>query len=164
MRRSVTAPLLAALTSCALVLALVPALAQSPTTAQAVLPKEHLTVVSKDGQHHEFDVEVATTEQQQETGLMFRPAVPADGGMLFVWPGVQQSNMWMKNTLVPLDMVFIDRDGTIHHIAEDTVPRSLAVIDSDGPVAATLELQGGITQKLDIRVGDKVVARQFGGS
>ena len=144
------------------VLAAAPALAQ--TAAQPVLPKEHLTILSRDGQRHEFDVELATTEQQQETGLMFRPTVPADSGMLFVWPGVQVSNMWMRNTVAPLDMVFIDRDGTIHHIAEDTVPQSLAVIDSHGAVAATLELQAGITRKLDIRVGDKVVARQFSGS
>ncbi len=137
--------------------------ADSAAAAQPELAKEHLSIVGRDGTRHEFDVEVATTGQQQETGLMFRPTVPAAGGMLFDWGDVRESQMWMKNTLAPLDMVFIERDGTIHHIAENTVPRSLAVIDSHGAVAATLELQAGITQKLDIRVGDKVVARQFGG-
>jgi uncharacterized membrane protein (UPF0127 family) len=72
--------------------------------------------------------------------------------------------MWMRNTLVPLDMVFINADGTIRSIAENTVPRSLAVIDSRGAVRATLEVAGGTTEKLNIRVGDKVQQRIFGNA
>ncbi len=133
-----------------------------PTGPQPVLPKERLVIVTHDGKRHGFDVEVARTPQQQETGLMFRTSVPADGGMLFVWPQPQESEMWMKNTLAPLDMVFIEADGTIRHIAEDTVPHSLAIIDSRGTVAATLELQGGITAKLGIVPGDRVLGKPFG--
>ena len=70
--------------------------------------------------------------------------------------------MWMRNTLVPLDMLFIAADGRIHRIAERTVPLSLATIDSRGPVRATLELRGGITAERDIRVGDRVLHRMFG--
>jgi uncharacterized membrane protein (UPF0127 family) len=99
---------------------------------------------------------MAVTPAQQETGLMFRREVPADHGMLFVWDVPREVPMWMKNTLVPLDMVFIGPDGKVIHIAEDTVPQSLAQISSGGAVKATLELQAGITEKLDIRVGDKV--------
>lgn len=136
--------------------------AQDVTKAQPVLPREKLVIVTHDGKRHDFMVEMADTPAQQEVGLMWRTAVPADGGMLFDWGIARRSQMWMRNTLVPLDMVFIAQDGTIAAIAEDTVPRSLAIIDSGKPVRATLELQGGITRKLDIRVGDKVESKLFG--
>jgi len=142
------------------------ALAQSPdpTGPQPTLPKEKLVIVTKDGSKHAFDVELAATPKQQETGEMFRKSVPENGGMLFVWDTPKQSEMWMKNTLVPLDMVFIKPDGTIDSIAEDTVPRSLKIVASHGPVLATLELAGGVTAKLNITVGDKVEAKQFGNA
>jgi uncharacterized protein len=104
---------------------------------------------------------MALKPEQQITGLMFRPTVPPDGGMLFDWGTPRESQMWMKNTLSPLDMVFINADGTIRSIVENTVPQSLAVIDSRGPVLATLELAAGTTARLNIRVGDKVTQRIF---
>ncbi len=134
-----------------------------PTGPQAKLPTEQLTIISDDGKHHVFTVEVAATEQEQDTGLMFRPVVPAGTGMLFPWPQPQVSEMWMKNTIAPLDMVFIGADGTIKAIAENTVPYSLRTISSGVPVLATLELQAGITAAENINVGDKVIAKQFGG-
>lgn len=155
-------PLIAALAFAPLAVPLAARAQAEPTGPQPVLPKERLVIVTHDGKRHAFDVEVAGTPQQQVTGLMFRTSVPADGGMLFVWPQPQESEMWMKNTLVSLDMVFIEADGTIRHIAEDTVPHSLAIIDSHGKVSATLELQGGITAKLGIVPGDKVLGKPFG--
>jgi uncharacterized membrane protein (UPF0127 family) len=136
---------------------------EDPTGPKPTLPSEPVTIVSQDGARHVFTAEVAETPQQQETGLMFRPAVPADHGMLFPWPQPHVSEMWMKNTMVPLHMVFIGADGTIKAIAEDTVPNSLKVISSGVPVLATLELQGGITAALNIDVGNRVIAKQFGG-
>jgi uncharacterized protein len=136
---------------------------EEPAGPQPKLPSERLTIVTRSGQRHVFDVEVARTREQQMTGEMFRTGVPPDGGMLFVWPAPQESQMWMKNTLVPLDMVFIAADGTIRSIAENTVPQSLRIIDSGGPVLATLELAGGTTARLGITVGDKVLAPQFQG-
>ena len=133
-----------------------------PTQPQPTLPTEKLVIVTKAGQSHSFTVEMALTPEQQEIGEMFRPTVPDDGGMLFDWGSVHQSQMWMKNTLASLDIVFINADGTIRAIAENTVPRSLAVVDSRGPVRATLELAAGVTAKLDIRVGDTVQHRIFG--
>ena len=127
-----------------------------PTGPQPKLPTEPLTIIGDDGKSHHFTVELPVTVQQQDTGEMFRTSIPPDAGMLFVWPQPEVSEMWMKNCPVPEDMVFIGDQGTITHIAEDTVPYSLANIGSGGPVRATLELQGGITEKLDIRVGDKV--------
>jgi uncharacterized membrane protein (UPF0127 family) len=136
---------------------------EDPTGPQPKLPTESLIIVSDDGKSHVFTVEVAETEQQQDTGLMFRPEVPANTGMLFPWAQPQVSEMWMKNTISPLDMVFIGADGTVKAIAENTVPYSLRTISSGVPVLATLELQAGITAAEDINVGDKVIAKQFGG-
>jgi uncharacterized membrane protein (UPF0127 family) len=132
-----------------------------PTGPQPTLPREKLVIVTRDGVHHDFSVERATTVEQQMTGLMFRPTVPEDGGMLFDWGAERQSEMWMKNTPASLDMLFIGPDGTIRRIAEHTVPQSLAVIDG-GPARATLELAAGTAERLDIRVGDKVLAAEFG--
>ena len=140
------------------------ALAQMPDTtkAQPELPKEKLVIVTRDGVRHDFMVEMALQPDQQTVGLMFRPTVPADGGMLFDWGAPRDSTMWMRNTVAPLDMLFINADGTVHHIAEDAVPQSLATIPSGGPVRATLELAAGTVKRLGIRVGDKVEQRVFG--
>jgi uncharacterized membrane protein (UPF0127 family) len=131
---------------------------------QPELPKEKLVIITRDGARHEFNVEMALTPQQQTVGLMFRPTVAPDGGMLFDWVTPHSSQMWMRNTISPLDMVFINADGTIRSIVENTVPESLAVIDSRGPVRATLELAAGTTAKLNILVGDKVEQRIFGNA
>jgi uncharacterized membrane protein (UPF0127 family) len=93
---------------------------------------------------------------------MFRPTVPDGTGMLFDWGVPRESQMWMRNTVSSLDMLFINQDGTIRSIAEHTVPQSLAIIDSHGPVRATVEITAGAAEKLDIRVGDKVEQRLFG--
>jgi uncharacterized membrane protein (UPF0127 family) len=138
--------------------------APEPTGPQPELPKERLVIVGHGGPDHVFNVEMALTQDQQVTGEMFRTTVSEDGGMLFDWGFPRQSQMWMRNTLVSLDMVFINPDGTIRTIAEDTTARSLAVIDSRGPVRATLELAGGTTSRLDIRVGDTVKQRIFGNA
>ncbi len=142
------------------------ALAQppEPTGPQPELPKEKLVIVTRDGASHVFDVEMATTDEQQTTGEMFRTKTTQGGGMLFDWGFPRASQMWMKNTLVPLDMIFINADGKIRSIAENTVPQSLAVIDSHGPVRATLEVAAGTTAKLGIRVGDTVHQRIFGNA
>jgi hypothetical protein len=135
-----------------------------PTGPQPKLPTEKLTIIADNGKHYVFTVEMALTTQQQDTGLMFRKSVPADTGMLFPWSQPQVSEMWMKNTIVPLDMVFIGADGTIKALAENTVPYSLRAISSGVPVIATLELQAGVTATDDISVGDKVIAKSLGGS
>ena len=147
-------------------LALVPGIAQAQDTskAQPELPKDKLAIITKDGVHHDFQVEMAVTPAQQTVGLMFRPTVPEDGGMLFDWGAPQQSNMWMRNTVAPLDMVFINGDGTIRRVVEDAVPQSLAIIDSRGPVRATLELAAGTAKRLGIRAGDKVETKVLGNA
>lgn len=138
--------------------------AQAQTGPQPELPKERLVIVTRDGQRHELNVEMALTPEQQTVGEMFRTSVPPDGGMLFDWGREQESTMWMRNTLVPLDMLFIRADGTVRRIAENTVPESLAIIPSGGPVRATLEVAGGTARRLGIHVGDKVLHRTFGSA
>ena len=149
-------------------LATVPAIALAqgaePTWPQPELPKEKLVIVTRDGTQHAFDVEMALTSQQQIVGEMFRPRIPEDGGMLFDWKTPRESSMWMRNTLAALDMIFINADGSIRSIAENTVPESLATIDSRGPVRGTLEVAAGTAARLNIRVGDKVRQRIFGNA
>ncbi|MDD2795557.1 DUF192 domain-containing protein [Acidocella sp.] len=154
-----------AFTMAAVLLAAGAAHAQSddPTGPQPKLPTESLTIAGADGQRHVFTVELPVTQQQQDTGEMFRTSIPADAGMLFMWPHPEMQAMWMKNCPVPEDMVFIGADGIIKSIAEMTVPYSLTPISPGVPVLATLELQGGITAALNINVGDRVIAKQFGG-
>ncbi len=127
------------------------------TGPQPTLPTAPLTIIGADGTAHRFQVEIARTKAEQTIGLMFRRSVAADGGMLFPWPKPIISRMWMKNTLVPLDMVFIGADGRIDSILTNTVPHSLRVLSSHGKVIATLELAGGTTARLGITVGDKVI-------
>jgi uncharacterized membrane protein (UPF0127 family) len=138
--------------------------APEPTGPQPELPKEKLTIAGHGGPEHVFNVEMALSQDQQTVGEMFRTNVAEDDGMLFDWGFPRSSQMWMRNTLVSLDMVFINADGTIRAIVENTTPRSLAVIDSRGPVRATLELAAGTTARLDIRVGDVVKQRIFGNA
>ncbi|HKM62675.1 MAG TPA: DUF192 domain-containing protein [Acidisphaera sp.] len=133
------------------------------TKPQPELPKEKLTIITRDGKRYEFNVEMALTDAQQTVGLMWRPSVPPDGGMLFDWKAPRRSQMWMRNTIAPLDMVFIKEDGTIGAIAENTVPQSMAIIDSRIPVRATLEVAAGTAAKDNIRVGDKVESPIFTG-
>jgi uncharacterized membrane protein (UPF0127 family) len=155
-------PLFAALGLMAIPLA-APARAQPGIDRpQPKLPTERLVILARDGKRHDFEVEMAISPDHQMIGLMFRPTVAAQEGMLFDWGVPRESSMWMRNTLAPLDMVFIAADGRVHRIAERTVPLSLTPIDSRGPVRATLELQAGITERLDIRVGDRVLHRLFG--
>ena len=129
---------------------------------QARLPTEPLVILTRDGRRLTFTVEMAIRPEQQMIGLMFRPEVKDDEGMLFDWGSPRESSMWMRNTISSLDMVFIAEDGRIHRIAERTVPQSLATVSSHGPVRATLELAAGVTERMNIRVGDRVLHPLFG--
>jgi uncharacterized membrane protein (UPF0127 family) len=124
-------------------------------------PTSELWVESGDQRHH-FAIEVAETPAQVTRGLMFRAELADDAGMLFDYDPPQRVSMWMKNTLIPLDMLFVDERGVIGRIAAWTTPLSLKPIPSGGPVRAVIELKGGITQQLGIKVGDTVVHSIFG--
>jgi uncharacterized protein len=104
-----------------------------------------------------FTVEVAGTVAEQAKGLMFRTALADDVGMIFPFPQPRPASFWMKNTVIPLDIIFVRSNGTIESIAENTVPYSTDPVVSGEPVAAVLELRGGLTAELGIAAGDTVV-------
>ena len=103
-----------------------------------------------------FSVEMAISAQQQSQGLMFRRSMAADAGMLFDYRIPQRISMWMKNTYIPLDMIFIGSDGKVINIAERTIPQSETVISSKGRARAVLEVNGGTASRLGIKPGDQV--------
>lgn len=109
---------------------------------------------------HRFTVEVARTADQQARGLMFRSALAPDVGMIFPMNPPRVASFWMKNTLIPLDMIFVRADGTIARIAAQTVPYSLDPVESGEPVAAVLELAGGRAAELGIAEDDRVSWRK----
>ena len=125
--------------------------------------REVLTLVTERGRH-EIRVEVAETEQAKALGLMFRTEVPAGTGMLFPYDEPHEITMWMRNTYVSLDMIFIRADGIVHRIAENTEPMSEDIIASRGNVSAVLELAAGEARRLGLKPGDRVEFRTFGGS
>lgn len=109
-----------------------------------------------------FDVEIADTPARQALGLMYRTELPERTGMLFPYPAAREITMWMRNTYIPLDMVFIRADGTVHRIADMTEPHSEEVIASKGAVTAVLEIAGGSARKLGLKASDTVRHRHFG--
>lgn len=121
---------------------------------------EPLDVVTARGVFH-FEVEVADTDATREKGLMFRKSVAADRGMLFDFKAPRPVAFWMKNTLVPLDMLFIAPDGHIVSIARGAVPLSEAPIPSGGTVLGVLELRGGRAAEMGAEPGDQVRERIF---
>jgi uncharacterized membrane protein (UPF0127 family) len=123
---------------------------------------EQAEIVTKNGVKV-FQVEIATTEPERQRGLMYRKSVPEGTGMLFDFDREQVVVMWMKNTYVPLDMIFIRANGTIARIAENTTPLSEARIYSGPPVKGVLEVAAGTARKYGIAVGDKVSHRFFSG-
>jgi len=117
--------------------------------------KSELTIDTAGGKQH-FTIEEAKTPQQMTQGLMYRRSMPADAGMLFEYEHPQPAAFWMKNTLIPLDMLFIGADGAVLDIHERAVPLSLDPIGTDEPVLAVLELNGGAVSRLGIKRGDRV--------
>lgn len=156
--RAPLGPVVAALA----VLAFVSALAFSTLPARAQPALEPLVIVSGEARH-EFQVEIADTPESRARGLMFRRSMPADHGMLFDFERVAPVSMWMRNTYISLDMLFIAEDGRIVRIARDTEPLSERTIPSGEPVLSVLELNASTTRRLGIEAGDRVEHRLFAG-
>jgi len=133
--------------------------ATGPT--RGAFPASELQIQTQSGLQR-FSVELALTPEQQALGLMYRSELPADAGMLFVHPEERPVHMWMKNTLIPLDMLFLAGDGTIVRIAEQTEPLSTRTISSGEPVKGVLELRGGTAHRLGIECGDRVLHPALG--
>lgn len=129
----------------------------------AALPIANISIDTARGRTA-FKVEVAGDHDSQEKGLMYRKKMPANEGMLFDFHRPVMTAFWMKNTILPLDIIFIRPDGTISSIAADAVPFSEASIPSSEPVRAVLEINAGRAKALDIEPGDKVRAAIFQGA
>jgi uncharacterized membrane protein (UPF0127 family) len=132
-----------------LILALV---ASVPASAEGL---ESLQIVTASGAHT-FKVEIAADDETRERGLMNRRFMPADHGMLFEFPDTAPVSFWMKNTYIPLDMIFISASGTVTHIVANAEPLSERIIPSGPPCRAVLELNGGVAASIGLAVGDKV--------
>ncbi len=122
---------------------------------------EELNISTSNGDNVTYLVELARTPSQMRRGLMFRDSLPGNQGMLFVHEPERQAAMWMRNTILSLDMIFIDRNGEIVFIEENTEPFSLETISAGVPVRAVLELNAGQVQKHQITVGDRVLHPVF---
>ncbi len=115
-----------------------------------------LWLVTGAGQETPIDIEIAEEPQEKALGLMFRTELPDGKGMLFPYENPREVTMWMRNTYIPLDMVFIRADGVVHRIESRAEPLSDRVISSQGPVAAVLELPAGAAERLGLKPGDRV--------
>ncbi len=122
--------------------------------------KSELAIKTAKGKF-KFDIELAISGPQQSQGLMFRRSLAADAGMLFDYRTPQFISMWMKNTYIPLDMIFIGQDGKVINIAERTIPHSEMVISSKSHARAVLEVNGGTASRLGIKPGDQVLHAIF---
>lgn len=144
-----------------IVFAAVMALLAATVTNAGAAEVQPLEIVTKSGVHV-FTVEVAKTEQERATGLMYRKELAEGRGMLFDFSPEQPVSMWMKNTFIPLDMIFIRSDGRILRIAENTEPHSEKIIPSGGLAKGVLEVIGGTARKYGIQAGDRVAHPLFG--
>ncbi|MEL6729328.1 MAG: DUF192 domain-containing protein [Pseudomonadota bacterium] len=133
----------------------------APTAMADPMDVTPLTIVSAEASH-EFSVEVANDREEISFGLMERESLDADKGMLFDFDPPREPSMFMKNTLIPLDMLFISDDGYVEMIARNTVPGSLRTISPGVPVRAVLEINGGQAAELGIQPGDTVEHPLFG--
>jgi uncharacterized membrane protein (UPF0127 family) len=140
---------------CALSVPVIGKAPSSATSQPSEMERVRLTIDTAGGTQR-FTVEVARSDAEQARGLMFRTVVAKGTGMLFPMTPPREASFWMKNTLIPLDMIFIRPNGTIARIAERTTPESLALVDSGEPVSAVLELAGGAAAAQGIAAGDRV--------
>lgn len=147
----------------AALLVVAPLLAPLPLNAQQDIEFERdvLSIATRSGDVLKFSVELAESSEQKSRGLMFRRQMADNEGMLFLHRRDRVLTMWMANTVLPLDMLFIERDGTIARIQTNTIPQSREVISSRTRVRAVLELNAGTTRKFGIAVGDKVNHERF---
>jgi uncharacterized protein len=136
--------------------------AAMPLSCEAQMRRETLTLVTTGGER-KIEIEVARTLDEQAKGLMFRTELADSNGMLFPYTPPRELTMWMKNTYIPLDMVFILPNGVIHRIEVRTEPLSERVISSGAPAAAVLELAGGAAERLGLKAGDRVLHPHFSG-
>jgi uncharacterized protein len=121
--------------------------------------KQVMLCVKSAAKTHRFTTEIAGTSMEQAKGMMFRTEMPDDTAMIFPFPEPKPASFWMKNTVIPLDIIFVRPNGSIESIAENAVPYSTDPVVSGEPVGAVLEIRGGLAAELGIQAGDMVIWR-----
>ena len=137
--------------------------ADTPDAAQLdqAFQRSSLQIATPDARLHPFNIWIADTNERRARGLMFVRQLDADAGMLFIYPAAQPIAMWMKNTFIPLDMLFVAADGRVAKVVEHTRPQSLETIESGQPVRAVIELNAGTAGRLHIGPGAQVIHPVF---
>lgn len=133
------------------------ALASDAVRPLSAFPRERIAIETRSARRHAFDAWRADTPETRAQGLMFVKSLRPEQAMIFVYTPPQRVGMWMKNTLIPLDMLFVDTHGCIVMVHERAEPGALASITADHPVELVVELAGGLAGSLGLRVGDRVV-------
>jgi len=136
--------------------------ADDARTLDRLFPRASLQIATPDARLHKFEVWVADNDERRARGFMYVRTLEENSGMLFLYPKPARIAMWMKNTYVPLDMLFVRADGRIERIAANTHPLSLDTIESDGPVTGVIELKAGTAERLKIDSGARVLHPAFG--
>jgi uncharacterized membrane protein (UPF0127 family) len=124
-------------------------------------PKDKITIQTASGKTYDFDVELALTQEHQQQGMMWRKSLAEDAGMLFIFEGSGEKTFWMKNTLIPLDIIHIDEEGLIGHIHHNAKPHDLTHLTAPVSTKAVLEINGGQSERLGIGLGDKILHPVF---
>lgn len=127
----------------------------APVSVAEQVPVAVVKIQTGTGEYF-FNTEIATTDRQRQNGLMYRKIMAKDAAMLFRWQYPQPISMWMKNTYISLDMIFIDAKGQVVNIARRTTPLSLETVSSNGPASAVLEVVAGTADAIGLKAGDKV--------
>ena len=133
----------------------------APVTKAAPNLESSLTIKKQNGEELSFSIELALTPQEQAKGLMFRTELAENEGMLFVFRNEAPRSFWMKNTLIPLDIIFIKQNGEILNIGANAIPQDLTPVRSEGNAYAVLEINGGLSKKLGIKPGDRIMHPVF---
>jgi len=149
-------PVLGVLVLCAAIAFILLFKHNAPPPGQPVLARQGMLSIDTAAGKRDFNIEIAITPAEQAHGLMNRSSMPADHGMAFLWKEDGMRDMWMKDTLIPLDMLFIDHQGSIVHIASNATPNSFDVISAGRPTQAVIELVGGTAAAQNIKVGDRI--------
>jgi hypothetical protein len=131
------------------------------TSAAAIVCDPGKIEIITDQGNQTFSIEIADEPQEQARGLMFRPSMPTDAGMLFIFDQPRQANFWMRNTMIPLDMIFIDDTGKVDSVAERSDTYSEQVSSSKGDVQAVLEINGGLSRQMGIGPDTQVIHQAF---
>jgi hypothetical protein len=135
----------------------------NPLQAKNIQFKKDVITIKTEAAQYEFNVEIATSSKERSRGLMHRNNIKQNEGMLFIYPKNQIIKMWMKNTLIPLDMLFIKDNGKIEKILKMTTPKDLTPLGPEVKLKAVLEIRGGLTTYLNIKNGDYVIHKILDG-